>query len=154
MKGIKDMKVIKLSSFTAMFLGMAFLTGCAGGLNPERYLLNKQSFMLSEDNPPAYVSGYVDGCSAGRRLAGDKRFVYRKNGARFEKDALYARGWQEGQINCRNEALEEETYIAGRPKGGWRKLENATPDTENRRVQSANHVEEEKMRAMWEELRK
>lgn len=153
-KGLKDMKVTKLKPYVIMIAILAFVTGCAGGLSPERYLLNKQSFMLSEGNPPAYVTGYADGCSAGRRLAGDKRFVYRKNGTRFEKDALYARGWQEGQINCRNEALEEDTYIGGKPKGGWRKLEASTPNTENRKVESVNHAEEEKMRLMWEELRK
>jgi hypothetical protein len=153
-KGIKDMKVTKLKPYVIMFVFAAFLTGCAGGLSPERFLLNKQSFMLSEGSPPAYVAGYVDGCSAGRRLAGDKRFVYRKNGTRFEKDALYARGWQEGQINCRNEALEEDTYIGGKPKGGWRKLESPTSSMEKKSVESVNHAEEEKMRAMWEELRK
>ncbi len=154
MKGIKDMKVTKLKPYAIMFAVVVFLTGCVGGLSPERYLLNKQSFMLSEGSPPAYVAGYVDGCSAGRRLAGDKRFVYRKNGARFEKDALYARGWQEGQINCRNEALEEDTYIGGKPKGGWRKLEDSRSNAGKRGVESVNHAEEEKMRAMWEELRK
>ncbi|HXH55629.1 MAG TPA: hypothetical protein VNK03_07820 [Gammaproteobacteria bacterium] len=154
MKGIKDMKVTKLKPYVIMFVAAAFLTGCVGGLSPERFLLNKQSFMLSEGSPPAYVAGYVDGCSAGRRLAGDKRFVYRKNGTRFEKDALYARGWQEGQINCRNEALEEDTYIGGKPKGGWRKLESPTSNMEKKSVERVNHAEEEKMRVMWEELRK
>jgi hypothetical protein len=153
-KEMKDMKVRKLKSHIIIFVALAFLTGCTGGLSPERYLLNKHSFMLSEGSPSAYVAGYVDGCSAGRRLAGDKRFVYRKNGARFEKDALYARGWQEGQINCRNEALEEETYIGGKPKNRWRKLEAPTVQEENKKVEAVNSVEEEKMRAMWEELRK
>lgn len=148
------MKVKKLKSLVIAFtLGLAFLAGCTG-LSPDRYLLNKQSFMLSEGTPPAYVAGYVDGCSAGRRLAGDKRFVYRKNGARFEKDALYARGWQEGQINCRNEAIEEDTYIGGKPKGGWRKLEELPVSEKDKKAESMSHAEEEKMRLMWEELRK
>lgn len=134
-------------------IAVAFLVGCAGGLSPDRYLLNKQSFMLNEGNPPAYVAGYIDGCSAGRRLAGDKRFVYRKNGSRFEKDALYARGWQEGQINCRNEAVKEEAFIDENGRGGWRKLEASTPN-QNKRVESVNRAEEEKMRAIWEEIRK
>lgn len=144
---------MKVKSHIFLVAALGLLTGCTG-LSPERYLLNKQSFMLSEGNPPAYVAGYVDGCGAGRRLAGDKRFVYRKNGTRFEKDALYARGWQEGQINCRNEALEEDEYIGGKSKNRWRKLRAPTLAEENKKVESANAEEEAKMRAMWEELRK
>ena len=154
MKSLKDMKVKKLKKCIILLGILVFLMGCAGGLSPKRYLLNKQSFMLSEGSPPAYVAGYLEGCSAGRRLADDKRFVYRKNAARFEKDALYARGWQEGQINCRNEAIEQDSYRGGKPKGGWRKLEASTSKTENKRVESVNYAEEEKMRLMWEELRK
>lgn len=151
---MKYMKVEKLKLLTIAFtLGLAFLAGCTG-LSPDRYLLNKQSFMLSEGNPPAYVAGYVDGCSAGRRLAGDKRFVYRKNGTRFEKDALYARGWQEGQINCRNEAIEEDTYMGGKAKGSWRKLEELPVNAEDKKAESMSRAEEEKMRLMWEQLRK
>ena len=96
----------------------------------------------------------MDGCSAGRRLAGDKRFVYLKNGTRFEKDALYARGWQEGQINCRNEAIEEDEYIGGKPKNRWARFKAPTLREENKKVESTDAAEEEKMRAMWEELRK
>jgi hypothetical protein len=136
-----------------LMMSLALLTGCAG-LNSERYLSNKQAFMLSEGNPPAYVAGYVDGCSTGRRLGGDKHFKYHKNAVRFEKDALYARGWQEGQINCRNEALEEETHLGGKSKGGWRKLGSAAPSEANQKVETANRADEEAMRAMWEELRK
>jgi len=143
----------KLHILIAFSLVLGFLTGCTG-LSPDRYFLNKQSFMLSEGNPPAYVSGYVDGCSAGRRLAGDKRFVYRKNSTRFEKDALYARGWQEGQINCRNEALEEDEYMGGKPKNRWSQLKAPSIVEENEKVMSENRAEEEAMRAMWEELRK
>jgi hypothetical protein len=145
---------MKVELHIVLAVTLAFLTGCTG-LSPERYLLNKQTFMLSEGNPPAYVAGYVDGCSAGRRLGGDKRFVYRKNSIRFEKDALYARGWQEGQINCRNEALAEDEYSEGKPNNRWRKLNSsALNEEQNKKVESANLAEEEAMRAMWEELRK
>lgn len=145
---------MKVKSSILMLAILGLLTGCTG-LSPERYLLNKQSFMLSEGNPPGYVAGYMDGCSAGRRLAGDKRFVYRKNGTRFEKDALYARGWQEGQINCRNEAIAEDEYIGGKPKNRWSKLKSLTLREENKKIETtANQAEEAAMRAMWEELRK
>ncbi len=139
---------VKLHFLALGVLGV--LTGCTG-LNPDRYLLNKQEFMLAQGNPPAYVSGYVDGCSAGRRLGGDKHFAYRKNNTRFEKDALYARGWQEGQINCRNEALEEEQQ--GINTAGKRRAKAAKENPENTMDESEKKAEAE-MREIWEELRK
>ncbi len=146
---------VRLHFFIWGILG--FLTGCTG-LNPERYLFNKQSYMLSEGHPPAYVAGYVDGCSAGRRLGGDNRFVYRKNNTRFDKDALYAQGWQEGQINCRNEALAENVQPVSKDPSENKKSKKAiekTADTEARKhLESENQAAEEEMRQIWEELRK
>jgi hypothetical protein len=146
--------------FLLAFLSMGnlgFLTGCTG-LSSDRYLFNKRSFMLSEDHPPAYVAGYVDGCSAGRRLAGDNRFVYRKDSVRFDKDALYAQGWQEGQINCRNEALAEEIHPVpsnqGRHKASHRTLRNVTEKVEVKKTTEEDQAVEAEMRQMWEELRK
>lgn len=131
---------------------LGILVGCTG-LSPDRYLFNKQSYMLSQGNPPAYVTGYIDGCSAGRRLAGDNRFVYRKNNTRFDKDALYARGWQEGQINCRNEALAEEIKSL---RNSQRREESASknPTVDEQRGKEDERAAEEEIRALWEELRK
>jgi hypothetical protein len=106
--------------------------------------------MLSQGNPPSYVAGYIDGCSAGRRLAGDKTFTYRKNNSRFETDALYARGWQEGQINCRNEVLVESSD----PNRGA----VLTPAPESRveefPTNPQKRAEEIEMQKMWDELKK
>jgi len=134
------------------------LAGCTG-LDPDRYLHNLQRFMLSQGNPPAYVAGYTDGCSAGRRLGGDKHFIYRKNNTRFEKDALYARGWQEGQINCRNEALEEEQRNL-KPLSLRKAKTNNTSNmqisevNDERKLSEADKAAEAEMREIWEELRK
>ena len=138
---------------------IGFLVGCTG-LSPDRYLFNKQSFMLSEGHPPAYVAGYVDGCSAGRRLGGDNRFVYRKNNARFDKDALYAQGWQEGQINCRNEALTEDIQPVPRHHGTEKQSKSSQSgekmlEVETKKVvDEENRAAEEEMRKIWDELRK
>lgn len=129
-----------------------FLSGCAG-LSPSRYLSNKQTFMVNQGNPPSYVDGYVDGCSSGRRLGGDKRFVYRKNSSRFDKEALYATGWQQGQINCRNEILSEAQI---EPKSN-KKTKTPTNSIElerQKRVEAESKAAEAELHEMWEELKK
>ncbi len=130
-----------------------FLSACTG-LSANRYLNNKHVFMVGRDRPVPYADGYVDGCSVGRRLAGDKRFAYRQDSLRFEKDALYARGWQEGQINCRNEVLSEGFDI--KPKKAQVKqaeplsvepLAPISPNAEQRAIEA-------EMREIWDELKK
>lgn len=131
-------------------LGMFFsLFGCTG-LSPDRYLDNKQAYMIGQGDPPAYVAGYVDGCSSGRRLAGERRFKYRKNELRFEKDALYARGWQEGQINCRNEVLSGGIGI----RSGDEHIRETVSTDRQKRIASEDRAVEEEMRQIWEELKK
>lgn len=129
---------------------LLLLVGCTG-LNPDRYLANKQTYMLSQGNPPSYVAGYIDGCSAGRRLAGDKAFAYRKNNARFDTDALYARGWQEGQINCRNEVLIESSDPE---RGAVLTPPPGSPVAEPFPTNPQKRAEEMEMQQMWEELKK
>lgn len=141
---------VKLHFLMIGILGL--LMGCTG-LNADRYLLNKQTFMLNRGDPPAYVAGYVDGCATGRRLAGDRQFSHRKNHTRFEQDALYAHGWQQGQMNCRNEALKEQQLginNAGKHKST---LEKEVADTKRQLKDSEKAVEAE-MRAIWEQLKK
>ncbi len=106
--------------------------------------------MMGQGNPPAYVSGYVEGCSSGRRLGGEKRFVYRKNELRFEKDALYARGWQEGQIDCRNEALGQGSGM----RNGHDYLSQTVDADQKKRMESEDRSVEAEMREIWESLRK
>lgn len=141
---------MKVNLHILMWVILGTLTGCTG-LNANRYLSNKQSFMLDQGDPPSYVAGYVDGCSTGRRLGGDKHFVYRKDNLRFNKDALYAKGWQEGQINCRNEALEEDERL-GRNKYGSVRDKNLVD--EKGAMHRDGRSEEEQMRIMWDELKK
>ncbi len=131
-------------------LGLLCLLLCScTGLGANRYLNNKHLFMVGRDLPEPYADGYVDGCSVGRRLAGDKRFAYRQDSVRFEKDALYARGWQEGQINCRNEVLAEGFDI--KPKKAQVKqaepLAPVSPNAEQRAIEA-------EMREIWDELKK
>lgn len=136
-----------------MKVGLAILGACAlvalsgcVGLSGNRYLENKHLFMVGRGDPVAYADGYVDGCSSGRRVAGDQRFKYRQNTVRLEKDALYGRGWQEGQINCRNEVIAQGMQIHQPPKAGSPEIsEPMTP---------AQQAVEAEMRELWNELKK
>ena len=135
-----------------------FLGGCTGiiGISPDRYLSNKYTHMVGQGNPPSYVEGYVDGCSTGRRLSGDKRFRYRKDETRATKDALYARGWQEGQINCRNEVLQE-TYDPLRPEKNRTKREPvglSLEEARKQRVEAESRASDTAVQEIWEELKK
>jgi hypothetical protein len=140
---------MKVNLHILIWVLLGTLTGCTG-LSANRYLSNKHSFMLEQGDPPSYVAGYIDGCSTGRRLSGDTNFNYRKDNLRFDKDALYAKGWQEGQINCRNEALEEDERL-GRGRYGSVREKNLA---QSGAIKADNSSEEEQMRTMWDQLRK
>jgi len=123
-----------------------FIAACTGG--SVRYLTERRSVMLSKGNPPAYVDGYVDGCSSGKRMGGDKHFPYRKDVSRAERDALYARGWQEGQITCRNETLGE---IRQKERSSFY---SSLDEERRRRVEQESRAAEAQMHEIWEELKK
>lgn len=122
------------------------LAACTGG--SVRYLTERRSIMLGKGNPPAYVDGYVDGCSSGRRMGGDKHFPYRKDVSRAARDALYSRGWIEGQIACRNETLGE---MRQKERSSFY---SSLDEERRRRVERESHAAEAQMHEIWEELRK
>lgn len=119
------------------------LTGCSS-LTSERNLSSMRDHLVAEGKPPAYADGYMDGCNSGRALAGLKGSRYRKDSVRAENDALYARGWQDGQITCRNEAIiekQQQAMVAG-----------TDPSCSNETLR--RRQEEAEMQAIWEELKK
>ena len=146
---IKCRVICMKAKFLYLVIGFLVLVGCASGT---KYLEYKHSFLLGQGKPPAYVDGYIDGCSTGRRMAGENQFSYRKDAERMEKDALYARGWQDGQITCRNEALIEQQQAHQAQNYGSR---SASIDEErNRRMAVECKAAEAEMREIWEELKK
>lgn len=124
-------------SFTFILL----LTACSNIVS-ERNLTNMHAYMVSEGKPPAYVDGYIDGCSSGRSLAGDKNYQYRRDNVRVEQDALYARGWEDGQITCRNECIVEKQQLG------------SVAPTNTSHEQAKRREEEAELRAMWDEIKK
>lgn len=126
------------------------LPGCSSSTGGARsYLVDKQAVLLAKGNPPSYVDGYIDGCSTGKRMGGDRRFAYKRDGERAEREALYARGWQEGQITCKNETLRDDYYRQSEQGVG------SSVDAErHRRVEAESRAAEAEMREIWEELKK
>lgn len=124
------------------------LTGC-GGAFTDRYLTNKREMMTMEGKPQAYVDGYMDGCASGMSLAGDKRFKYFKNQVRADQDALYARGWDDGQICCRNEVLLEKQQQQ-QAECGYSNFD----EERRRRIKERTQADEAEMRELWEQLKK
>lgn len=138
---------------TGLAMMTALLSGCNTswtGISPDRYLANKRSFMLNQSHPLAYVEGYVDGCSTGRRLAGDKKFGYCKDTIRYERNALYARGWQNGQIQCRNEVVMEREQAERCDSESYLNLDEAR----RRRVEAESRAADAEVQDIWNELKK
>ncbi len=148
---VKIVKSLILSTLFASFSLM--ISGCAN-MSPERYLSNMHSYMVSQGKPNAYVDGYIDGCSTGRRMAGDKKYCYKKNVARADRDALYARGWQDGQICCRNEVLEEQERERQRKAEGGGFFSGGVDQERQRRVEVESRKADMQVQEMWDELRK
>lgn len=123
------------------------LTGCVG-LSSNKHLSSLRDHLICEGKPPAYVDGYVAGCDTGRYLAGVKGSYYRKDATRAEQDALYARGWQDGQIACRNEAIIERQQQAIASGGSGSVISSDMDETRRRRM------EEAEMQEIWEQLKK
>lgn len=148
-----DMKVNLPTLLMAQGLGLliVMLTGCSAGSGGVKwYLADKQTMLEGKGNPPSYIQGYLDGCSSGRRMGGDKRFAYKKDEARASVEALYERGWQEGNICCKNETLTD-AYERQYEKGT---TGSAIDIERNRRVQAESAAAEAEMREIWEELKK
>lgn len=124
---------------------LSILTGCSG-VTTDRFLSYKHEDLAKQGKPPAYIEGYVDGCSSGMRMGGDTHFDYRKDVQRAERDALYAKGWDDGQICCRNEAILEKQRQEEIKREGY----DLTAERQ-RRSDAANDAE---MREIWEQLKK
>ena len=50
--------------------------------------------------PPAWQAGYMPGCKSGWHAAGDIGFQFTKDFDRYQSDALYKQGWDDGFRIC------------------------------------------------------
>lgn len=130
------------TKFIVATLAALILTGC-GVFKTDGYLAGKREDLIVQGKPPSYIDGFMDGCTSGMRMAGDTKFRYMKDNTRADRDALYAKGWDDGQICCRNEALVMK--------------ENGSSSYEEerrRRIKATSKADEAEMREIWEQLRK
>ncbi len=56
--------------------------------------------LAEEGRPPAYIDGYTDGCRTGLFRAGDTRYAYVKDAARYRAEIPYRQGWNRGVEEC------------------------------------------------------
>lgn len=79
---------------------------CGGGNEPPP----------GEGQPAAYTEGYNDGCESGRKAGGHPFSVFIKNTQRYEVEAAYQKGWDEGYNTCE----AQEFGRPGKPGGMFR----------------------------------
>ena len=56
--------------------------------------------------PEAYTQGYDDGCSSGKKAGGSWFDEFKKDVHRFQRDADYHDGWQDGFEECKSQFKE------------------------------------------------
>ncbi|KAB0551090.1 hypothetical protein F7R01_07790 [Pseudomonas argentinensis] len=78
--------------FLAMLL-VPLLSGCQ----------STRDYMLAQGYPPAFASGYADGCASGDSAA-KALGAFRKNVTVYLADTQYATGWDDGFRQCQASA--------------------------------------------------
>lgn len=110
------MKPVFRRSGRALFAGLMLLgfTGCATyGYGPAvagYTSLDEVNRAVGDHQPVEYRVGYMEGCDSGHVSAGKAGFTFKKDQARFEKDALYQRGWEDGYVRCKDRYVRATTY--------------------------------------------
>ena len=59
--------------------------------------------LMREGASPAYARGYDDGCSSGKKAAGDMFSQFHKNVRLYKQDEEYRMGWNDGRQECLSE---------------------------------------------------
>jgi hypothetical protein len=77
----------------AALLPTLFFTGCAS--EGER--------LMREGASPEYAKGYDDGCSSGKKAAGDMFSQFHKNIRAYQANGDYRQGWNDGHEECKSE---------------------------------------------------
>ncbi|HXE95137.1 MAG TPA: hypothetical protein VN642_01925 [Dongiaceae bacterium] len=76
-------------------LVMVILAGCATKPVDQRL-----AQLQDQDQPPAYINGYLSGCDSGTIVAGNPWYLFQKNEFLYKSDAKYAKGWNDGFQTC------------------------------------------------------
>ena len=90
-------------------LRRGLIGGLVGGLTVACATEDEQ--LLERGFPPAYASGYGDGCESGHKAGGDPFSNLRKDPTRFAGDNLYQQGWEDGFNTCEGEERARQAEI-------------------------------------------
>ncbi len=70
-----------------------FLAGCA----------SEGQRLMQEGASAEYAQGYDDGCSSGKKAAGDMFAQFHKNVRAYQTNTDYRQGWNDGHEECKSE---------------------------------------------------
>jgi len=90
------MKKTTLLLATTMISGIVMFSGCA----------STAEMMRQQGYGPNYSQGYGDGCTSGKKAGGSMFDQFKKDVRRFDSNAKYKEGWNDGYKECRSEEKE------------------------------------------------
>ncbi len=61
--------------------------------------------LMQEGASPEYAQGFDDGCSSGKKAAGDMFSLFHKNVQAYRSTPDYRQGWDDGHEECKSEWL-------------------------------------------------
>lgn len=92
-----------------MWLAFLILIGCGTTQTKTKkdFLQVKREQLLAYGNSPDFVDGYIHGCSSGKSLIDDKRYVAEKDAFRYSQSREYSIGWERGYYECRDTSIKK-----------------------------------------------
>jgi hypothetical protein len=80
-------------------LVMVILAGCMAGC-AAKAVDQRLARLQDQDQPPAYIDGYLSGCDKGAIVAGNPWYAANKDDYRYKSDHTYSKGWNDGFQMC------------------------------------------------------
>ena len=107
-----------MRSFLLLIPILALLAACQ----------SSYEYLVAQGYPEPFAAGYNDGCGSGRQAAGAMTGGFKKDVARYLKDAQYAEGWSDGFRQCQAEmaSAQQRAYEEQRNSDRDEKWEHDT----------------------------
>ena len=83
----QHLECVRMRWIVVVLLLLCLIAGC--------HRTNKKG-LIAAGYAPEYVDGYMDGYSAGCNNIGHPFYRFTRDTQRYENDALYKRGWEDG----------------------------------------------------------
>ena len=91
-------------------LVMVMLAGCVTGCAAQR-VDQRRAQLQDQDQPLAYIDGYLSGCDSGAIVAGNPWYAVKKDNYLYKMDSVYAEGWNDGFQMCLSQKRIELSSI-------------------------------------------